>query len=167
MLTSFLIYSRDSFSLLIKKAHLWTSRWSSSDLTASLWGGLVKITLAYLTGAIIATQRSCDFHFLVICAESSDCFVSPLIFFFICHVARTGPFGPDMMMSICSDGSFATPVSYILLTPSSTYHLLQQQELLSSLLPVVSMTAVPEVLLKSSSTGLLCGLQPSVSMAWC
>ena len=70
-----------------------------------------------------------------------------------------------MMMSICSDGSFATPVSYILRTPSSTYHLLQQQELLSSLLPVVSMTAVPEVLLKSSSTGLLCGLQPSVSMA--
>ena len=99
----------------------------------------------------------------MVCAQSSDCFISLLIFFFICHIARTGPFGPDMMMSFCSDGSFDTPVSHILLTPSSAYHLLQQQELLSSLFPVASMTAVPEALLKSSSTGLLCGLQQSVS----
>ena len=145
MLTSFLIYSRDS-SLLIKKARLRSSRWSSSDLTASLWGGLVKITSVYLTDAIIATQRSRDFHFLVICAQFSDWaqnIVCLSIFFFICHVARTGPFGPDMMMSICSDGSFDTPVSHIL-TPSSAWHLLLQQELLSSLLPVAGMTAVSE-----------------------
>lgn len=48
-----------------------------------------------------------------------------------------------MMMSICSDGSVDTPVSHIL-TPSSAWHLLLQQELLSSLLPVAGMTSVSD-----------------------
>ena len=56
----------------------------------------------------------------------------------------TGLFGPDITMSVCSEDSFDRTSSHTLFCHSSAWHLLLHQELLSGLLPVASVNAVPE-----------------------
>lgn len=56
----------------------------------------------------------------------------------------TGPSGPDITMSVCSEDSFDTTSSHTLFCHSPAWHVLLHQELLSGLLPVASVNAVPE-----------------------